>query len=252
MKELRDSWELPGSLGLSLWHPQAEARNFLTVCPPSPEAEPEAEAGAEEEGAEEGAAVGGLPQPRPAQLHLEQLQHGDGLQDALVVLQQAALGNAGPAHDVIEQGLHHALAHWYVQVAVHDAPRAGDERDALAVPAGAACGGQARSPTPEMGCRALGSQHLARVLGLGADYLLLVHFFLPIRNDGSQPQGPGSPAQETRSHSALIKAVMCQRPPQDPLLAWEGEELISGFTSSSWDPGQRLTPHQAKLTEVCT
>lgn len=68
--------------------------------------------------------------------HLEQLEHGDGLQDALVVLQQAALGHAGPGHDVVQHGLHHALAHWRVQVAVHDAPRAAEEADALTVPAG--------------------------------------------------------------------------------------------------------------------
>lgn len=85
------------------------------------------------QGTEEGAKA---VETGPARPHLEQLAHGDGLQDALVVLQQAALGNAGPGHDVVQHGLHHALAHRCVQAAVHDAPRAANEADALTVPAG--------------------------------------------------------------------------------------------------------------------
>lgn len=50
------------------------------------------------------------------------------------MLQQAALGDARPAHDVVQHGLHHAFAHQRVELPVHDAPRAAEEADGLAVP----------------------------------------------------------------------------------------------------------------------
>lgn len=77
----------------------------------------------------------GVDSPQPAPPHLQQLEHSHGLQDAIVVLQQAALGDARPAHDVVQHGLHHALAHQRVQLPVHDAPRAAEEADGLTVPA---------------------------------------------------------------------------------------------------------------------
>lgn len=110
------------------------------------------------------------PPPRPSdrqarRAHLEQLEHDDGLQDALVVLQQAALRDAGPAHDVVQHGLHHALAHRRVQVAVHDAPRAADEADVLTVPAGRGDSPLTRSPSSNGTLRLREVQGLAQVTG---------------------------------------------------------------------------------------
>lgn len=52
------------------------------------------------------------------------------------MLQQAALRDTRLAHDVVQHGLHHALAHWCVQVSIHATPRAADEADVFTVPAG--------------------------------------------------------------------------------------------------------------------
>lgn len=57
----------------------------------------------------------------------EQLEHSNRLQDPLVVLQQAALGNTRPGHDVVQHGLHHSFAHRHIQAPVHATPWAANE-----------------------------------------------------------------------------------------------------------------------------
>lgn len=188
----------------------------------SPDGPPhwEAEAGAQEEGGVVSRGGGGRELGEP---HLQQLEHGDGLQHALVVPQQAALGDAGPGHDVVEHGLHHALAHRHVQVAVHDAPRAGDEGDVLAVPVVAAGGRQAwwvRDAEPQ------GSWGLARVTGLG---VLLLY---PPPPSGMRRPNPRAAGRRDPLTLSLNEAGACQCPPQDPALAGEGDKPTSGFTSS--------------------
>lgn len=65
--------------------------------------------------------------------YLQQVQQGHRLQHCLEVFQQGLLRDSRPGHDVAHDALQHALAHRAVDVAVHQAPRAADETDVLAV-----------------------------------------------------------------------------------------------------------------------
>lgn len=159
------------------------------------------------------------------------------------MLQQAALRDAGPAHDVVQHGLHHALAHRRVQVAVHDAPRAADEADVLTVPAGWAGGRQAQregetarshaSPSADGTLRLRRSRVWPRSQGEdGLPSALPPPLPLPPGQRGPT-SGPMSTAEERKRVG----------PAQTQLQPLAGRERADFQVSlSSWARGQRLPP----------
>lgn len=60
-------------------------------------------------------------------VYLHQVQHRHWLQHIFVMFHQRQLRESWSGHDVVKNGLQHALTHLPVQIAVHHAPRPADK-----------------------------------------------------------------------------------------------------------------------------